>query len=146
MSDAKHAVVQAQNDRWGLVPIETCNSVPKVAVLHAKTTDEGWDPQRLVILVLKFRFCMHRMRGDVWYPLRLVILVQSRCFACKNYRWRLGPIEPINSCANHAVLHAQKDLWCLGPIETCCSGPKPLFSMHKQQIRAGTNRDQSFWC
>ena len=24
--------------------IETCNSGPKVAVLHAKATDEGWDP------------------------------------------------------------------------------------------------------
>ena len=34
---------------WGLGPIETCNSGPKVAVLHAKTTDEGWDPWSLVI-------------------------------------------------------------------------------------------------
>ena len=31
--------------------IETCNSGPKCAVLHAKTTDEGWDPVRLVILM-----------------------------------------------------------------------------------------------
>ena len=37
-SDAKHAVVHAQNDRSCLVPIETCLSGPKVAVLHAKTT------------------------------------------------------------------------------------------------------------
>ena len=41
---ANHAVLHAQNDRCGLGPIETCNSDPKVAVLHAKTTDEGWDP------------------------------------------------------------------------------------------------------
>ena len=43
-SDAKHAVVHAQNDRSCLGPIETCYSGPEVAVLHAKTTDEGWDP------------------------------------------------------------------------------------------------------
>ena len=38
------AVVNAHNNRCGLGPIETCNSDAKVAVLHAKTTDEGWDP------------------------------------------------------------------------------------------------------
>ena len=43
-SAANHAVLQAQNDKLGLVPIETCNSGPKVAVLHAKTTDDSWDP------------------------------------------------------------------------------------------------------
>ena len=43
-SDANHDVLNALKDRWGLVPIETCNSGPKVDVLQAKTTDEGWDP------------------------------------------------------------------------------------------------------
>ena len=43
-SDANHAVLYAQNDRWCLRPIEICYSVPKVAVLNAKTTDEDWDP------------------------------------------------------------------------------------------------------
>ena len=43
-SGANHAVLQAQNDRCGVGPIETCISDPKVAVLRAKTTDEGWDP------------------------------------------------------------------------------------------------------
>ena len=38
------AVVNAQNHRWVLGPIETGNSYAKDAVLHAKTTDEGWDP------------------------------------------------------------------------------------------------------
>ena len=42
-SDANHAVLNEQNDRWGLGPIETCNSAPKLAVLQAKTTDKGWD-------------------------------------------------------------------------------------------------------
>ena len=43
-SGANHAVLHAQNDGWGLGPIETYYSDPKLAVLHAKTTDEGWDP------------------------------------------------------------------------------------------------------
>ena len=43
-SDANHVVLQAQNDRWGLGPMETCNSDQTVDVMHAKTTDEGWDP------------------------------------------------------------------------------------------------------
>ena len=43
-SDANHAILYAQYDRWGLGPIETSNSDPKVAVLNAKTRDEGWDP------------------------------------------------------------------------------------------------------
>ena len=37
-------VVSVPNHRCGLGPIETCNSGAKVAVLNAKTTDEGWDP------------------------------------------------------------------------------------------------------
>ena len=43
-SDAKHAVLHAQNDRSCLGLLEIVYSVPKVAVLNAKTTDEEWDP------------------------------------------------------------------------------------------------------
>ena len=43
-SGANHAVLHAQITWQSLGPIETCNSDPKVAVLRAKTTDEGWDP------------------------------------------------------------------------------------------------------
>ena len=43
-SDANHAVMHAQITRRCLGPIDTCNRDPKVAVFHAKTTDEGWDP------------------------------------------------------------------------------------------------------
>ena len=42
-SGANQTVLHERNDRRGLGPIGTCNSGPKVAVLHAKTTDEGWD-------------------------------------------------------------------------------------------------------
>ena len=41
-SDANLVVLHAQNDRYGLGPMKTSISSPKVAALHAKTTDEGW--------------------------------------------------------------------------------------------------------
>ena len=43
-SVANCAVSHAQINRRSLGHIETCNSDPKCVVLHAKTTDEGWDP------------------------------------------------------------------------------------------------------
>ena len=43
-SVANHAVLHAQNDRLCLGLIVTCYAGPKVAVLHPKTTHEGWDP------------------------------------------------------------------------------------------------------
>ena len=55
-SNANHVVLHAQNERCGLRSIETCNSVPKVAVLHAKATNDGWDQYGLAILVLKALF------------------------------------------------------------------------------------------
>ena len=66
ISGANHAVLHAQNDRWGLEPIEICYSGPKVAVLHAKNTDDGWDPWGLVILMLGAPFYMHKVTGEVW--------------------------------------------------------------------------------
>ena len=42
-SGANHYVLNAQNDRRVLGPIETFNCDPKDAVLYAKTTNEGWD-------------------------------------------------------------------------------------------------------
>ena len=43
-SGANHAVLHAQINRRSPGPIDTCNSDPKVDVLHAKTTDESWHP------------------------------------------------------------------------------------------------------
>ena len=37
-SGANHVVLHAEINRRSLGPIETCNSDPKVAVLHAKNT------------------------------------------------------------------------------------------------------------
>ena len=63
-----------QNDRLCLGPIETCYSGPKAAVLHTKTTGGVLDTQRLLILVLKSRFSMHKTTGEGWNPYGLDIL------------------------------------------------------------------------
>ena len=42
ISDSKHAVVHAQNDRSCLGPIEICCSGPEVDVLHAKPQVGSW--------------------------------------------------------------------------------------------------------
>ena len=61
--------------RWGLGPTETCFSGPEVAVLHSKSTGGVLDPQRLVILVLKLLFCMHKTTGEGWNPYSIDFLV-----------------------------------------------------------------------
>ena len=109
-SGSKVAVFNAKNHGWGLGPIETCNSGSKVAVLHTKTTNEGCDKWRLVILMLFTLFCMHKTTGEVWDP------------------WRLA--------ANHAVLRSQNDRRGLGPIETCISGPK-VAVLHSKATNEG---------
>ena len=68
ISDANHAVLQAQNDRWSLGPIETITSGHNVAVVSVHTTEEGWDPEGLAILLLITLFWMHKMTGKVWDP------------------------------------------------------------------------------
>ena len=65
-SGANHAVFHVQINRRSLGPIETCNSGPKGAVLHAKATDEGWDQWRLVFLLLITMFSIHKSTGEVW--------------------------------------------------------------------------------
>ena len=47
-------------------PIEICNSGPRVAVLHAKATKEGWATYRLVIVMLKSLFWMHKTPDEGW--------------------------------------------------------------------------------
>ena len=64
--------------------METTISGANHAVLHEKNTDVGWDPYRLVILVLRTLFCMHKSAGEVWDPYRL-----------------------FKSVGRHAALHAQ---------------------------------------
>ena len=79
-SDAKHDVVHAQNDRSCLGLIETCYSSPEIAVLHSKTIVRALKPQRLVILVLKTLFCMHKPTCEGWNQYRLFLLVLSTLY------------------------------------------------------------------
>ena len=68
ISGANPDVSHAHITRRSLGLIETCISGPKGAVLHVKTTHEGWDPWRLVILVLIALFHLHKSTGEVWNP------------------------------------------------------------------------------
>ena len=163
-SCAKHAVMCAQNHRWGLGPIDSSNSDANHPVLHAKRIEDGWDPYRLVILMLIPLFYMHKTIGLSGTHRDMLFLSRSRCFACKNHRWGLWPTETCNSspkvpvlhaqnhkgglypvcsiysCAKHAVMCAQNHRWGLGPIETCKSGHKVAVLHEKQtQMRAGTH-------
>ena len=117
-SGANHAVFQAQDERSYLGPIETYYSGPEGAVLHAKTTGGVLDQQRLVILVLKSLFFMHKTTHEGWIPYSLFILLLSTllcalkttdevldqyrlvslvikalsCMKKKKHRWWLEPI------------------------------------------------------
>ena len=42
----------------------------------------------------------------------------------QNDMWGLGPMETSYSAVNHAVLGSQNNRWGLGLIEPCISGPK----------------------
>ena len=68
-SDTRHAVLQAENRRWRLGPIETCYSGPEVAVLHAKTTGGVYSPVET---------CNSSPKGAVLHA--------------QNHRWELEPI------------------------------------------------------
>ena len=65
-SAVNHSVLSSQNHRWGLGPVETCISGPKVAVLHAKATNEDRDTYALVILVIKSLFWIHYTTDEGW--------------------------------------------------------------------------------
>ena len=67
-SDAKNVVLHAQSDRSCLGLIETCYSVTEAAVLHVKTTGEGWNRYSLVMLVQITLFFMHKTTGEDWDP------------------------------------------------------------------------------
>ena len=87
-SNANHVVLHAKNHRWGRGPIETCNSDSKVDILHTKTTDEGWDPYRLIILMLITLFCTHKTTGEVWDSRRLVFLALITLFCMQKPQMR----------------------------------------------------------
>ena len=88
--------------------METCYSGPEVAVLHVKTTGEGWNQYRLFILVLSTLLCVLKTTDEVWDPYRLVCLVlKSLFFMHKTTEKGRRPIETSISDAMHAVLRAE---------------------------------------
>ena len=117
-SDARQTVLHAQNHRWGLGTIETINSGAYHAVLHTKNTDGVLYPQRLVILVLKALFWMHKTTGESWNQHSLFIVVLSTLFC---------------------VLKTTDEVW--DPCRPVSQVQKSLFCRQKQQMRAGTHRD-----
>ena len=86
ISDAKHAVVHAQNDMCCLGPREICYSGPEVTVLRAKTTSGVLDTERLVIPVLKSLFFMHKTTGEGCKQYSLFILMLSTQLCVNPYR------------------------------------------------------------
>ena len=66
----------------------------------------------------------------------LLFWFKTLCFASKNHRWGLRPIETSYSESYHVVFHAQNDRWGLRPIETCNSAPK-VAVLHAKNHRWG---------
>ena len=90
ISDTYNAVLYAHNDWCGLGPIESCNSAPNVAVMDAKTTDEGWNPYRLFFLVLRTLLCVLKPTDEVWDPYKLVSLDLKTLFYMQKLQMRAG--------------------------------------------------------
>ena len=59
------------------------------------------------ILVLITLFCKEKTIGEVWDPDRLVILVIKLLFCMQNPQMRAGPMETCNSDPKVAVLHVK---------------------------------------
>ena len=165
-SGANHAVFHAQDDRSCLGLIETYYSGPEGDVLYAKTTGGVWDPQRLVILVLKSLFWMHKTTGEnwnqyslfilvlstllcvlkttdeVWDPYRLVRLVlKSQFFMHKTTDEGWNPYR-LDILVHITLFYIHKrtgEVW--DSLKLVFLVQKSLFCMQKPQMRAGTHRD-----
>ena len=75
-------------------------------------------PQRLVILVLKSLFCMHKTTGE----------------GCKQYSTYILVLSTLL-----CVLKTTDEVW--EPYRFVILVEKALFCLQKQQMRAGTHRD-----
>ena len=90
---AKHAVLYAQNRRWGLGPIETFYSGGKHADLQAQIHRWGLGP-----IVTRNSGTKHGV------------------LHAQNHRWGLGPIDTWNLGHKGAVFHAQNHRCGLGSV------------------------------
>ena len=82
-------------------------AVPKVDVLHAKTTDEVWVPWRLVILVQNALFCMQKSQMRAGTHRDRYFRYSSRCFACTKRQVMSGTHRDLYAGPKVAVLHAK---------------------------------------
>ena len=167
ISDAGHPLLHAENHGRVLGTIETWNFGPKAAGFHAKTSDEGWNPYSLFILVLSTRlcvlkttdeiwdpfrllclvtkslFCMEKITDEGWNPYKLVILVQITLFykhKTTGYVW--DPETPVFVVLITLIcMHKTTgEVWV--PYRLVILLQKSLFCMQKPQKRAGTHRDK----
>ena len=170
-TSANHALVHVQNVRSYLGNIETCYSDPEVTVLHAKTTGEVLDTQKLVILILNSLFCMHKTTGEdwkqyslfvlvlstllwvlktadeVWDPYRLVSLVLKLLFCMhKTTDEGWNSYSPVILVQMNLfwMLKTTGEVW--DPWRLVILVQNVLFWMQKPQMRAGTHRDRLFRC
>ena len=117
-SDARYAVLHVENHRWVLGTTETYYSDPEDAVCLQKPQVGSIHLQRLVILVLKSLFYIHKTTGEGWNQCSLFFLGLSTLL-----------------CA----LKTTDEDW--DPYRLVSLVLKALFWMQKPQMRAGTHRD-----
>ena len=89
-TDANHAVLHAQSDRLDLGPIETINSGHYVTVVNAQTHRWGLGPIVTCSSGAKVAVLNAKNVGEVWDPLRLEIPVQKSLFCLQKPKMMAG--------------------------------------------------------
>ena len=84
------AVLHAKTTGGVYSSAETCNSSPKVAVLHTQNHRWELEPILSFILVLSTLLCVLKTTDEDWDPYRLVSLVQKSLFCMKKSQMRAG--------------------------------------------------------
>ena len=72
-----------KNHRWGLVLTRLVILMLKSLFFMHKTTGEGWNPYSLFILELSTLLCVLKPTDEVWDPYRLVSLVLKSLFCMR---------------------------------------------------------------
>ena len=93
------------------------------AILHAKTTGGVLDQQRLVILVKKTLFCMHKTTGEGWSKYSLGYQT-SLAGLCMQTAW-LAPELLVSMDSRPYLWFCAWKIATLGPDIQVCVGPRP---------------------
>ena len=107
-SDARHAVLHAENHRCSLGPIETCNFGPKAAVLKAQNHRWGLEPIETSDSGANHAFLY--VQNDRWglVPVETCMLAQKSLFCMQKPQMRA---ETSRDYTKFADLHAQNHTW-----------------------------------